>query len=103
MTLVGYQLGGIEFIQGRFAAVTLYWRAEHSPASDVRERLALVDRAGRVVDQIESPPVAGWYPSSQWTPGQVLADPQAILIPPRLPPGEYCISCETCSHWMGRP
>ncbi len=89
LTLVGYQLGGAEFVQGRFAAVTLYWRAEHSPVSDVRERLALVDRAGRIVDQIASPPVAGWYPSSQWTPGQLLADPQAILIPPRLAPGEY--------------
>jgi mannosyltransferase len=89
LTLVGYQLGGKEFVQGRFAAITLYWRAEHALTADVTEYLAMVDRAGRVVEQIESPPVAGWYPSSQWTPGQVLADPQAILVPPRLAPGEY--------------
>ena len=92
LTLVGYQLGGTEFTQGRFASVTLYWRAEHALASDVKERLALVDGAGRVIEQIESPPVAGWYPSSQWSPGQVLADPQAILVPPRLAPGDYTFS-----------
>jgi hypothetical protein len=89
LKLVGYQVGGAEFTQGRFAAVTLYWQAEQTLADDVTERLALVDRAGREVAQTGGPPVAGWCPSSKWMPGQLLADPQAILIPPKLSPGVY--------------
>jgi 4-amino-4-deoxy-L-arabinose transferase-like glycosyltransferase len=89
LKLVGYQVGGAEFTQGRFAAITLYWQAERSLADDVTERLALVDRSGHVVATTEEPPVAGWYPSSQWTPGQLLADPQVILVPPKLVPGDY--------------
>jgi hypothetical protein len=58
-------------------------------ATDVTERLALVDRAGHVVAQTEGPPVAAWYPSSQWTPGELVADPLTVLVPPKVPPGDY--------------
>jgi len=87
--LAGYQTGGKEFVQGRFAAITLYWQAERPLADGVTERVALVDRNGQVVAQTEGPLVADWYPPSQWKPGQLLADPQVILIPPKLAPGEY--------------
>jgi 4-amino-4-deoxy-L-arabinose transferase-like glycosyltransferase len=89
LTLAGYQPGGLEFFQGKYAPVTFYWRPERPLDDDVKEHLALVDRSGRVVAQIEAPPVATWFPSSQWTPGQWLADPQAIFIPPKMPPGDY--------------
>ena len=89
LALVGYQLGGDQVLQGRFAAVTLYWRPERALSEDVTERIALVDRAGRVVAQTEGPPVAAWYPSSQWTPGELVADPLTILVPPKVPPGDY--------------
>jgi len=89
LALAGYQIGGAEFLQGRFASITLYWQPGRVLPDDVTERVALVDRAGRVVEQIEGPPVAGWFPSSQWMPGEVLADPLAILIPPKASPGDY--------------
>jgi len=90
LMLVGYQVAGVEFFQGRFAAVTLYWQAEHPLADELRERVVLVDRAGREVSPpVEGPPVAAWFPASQWPPGQVLADPRLIFVPPRLAPGDY--------------
>ena len=79
LTLAGYQPGGLEFFQGKHALVTFYWRPARTLTDDVKERLALVDRSGRVIAQTEGSPVAAWFPSSQWTPGQWLADPQAIL------------------------
>jgi hypothetical protein len=87
--LLGIQAGGIEVLQGRFASVTLYWQPERALTQDVTERIALVDRAGITVAQTVGPPVAGWFPSSQWAPGQVLADPLTILVPPKAPPGDY--------------
>jgi hypothetical protein len=89
LALAGYQLGGLEFFQGRFASTTLYWRPDRLLAGVIKERIALVDRAGRVVAQTEGPPVAAWVPSSQWAPGQILADPKAMVVPPRVPPGDY--------------
>ena len=89
LSLFSYQVGGAEFTQGRFAAITFYWQAERALTEDVVERLALVDRAGQVVTQVEGPPVAAWYLSSHWAPGQLLADPQVILVPPKLAPDEY--------------
>jgi mannosyltransferase len=89
LALLGYQVGGAEFTQGRFAAITLYWQAERSLTDDVTERLVLVDRSGREAAASQGPPVADWYPSSHWMPGQLLADPQVILVPPRLAPDEY--------------
>lgn len=91
LVLLGYQPGSADVVQGRFASFTLYWQPEHAVTQDVTERVALVDRAGRTVAQIEGPPVAGWFPSSQWAPGQVLADPLAILVPPKTPPGDYVV------------
>ena len=89
LTLAGYQPGGLEFFQGKHALVTFYWRPVRALTDDVKERLALVDRSGHVVAQTEASPVAAWFPSSQWTPGQWLADPQAIPIPAKAPPGDY--------------
>ena len=89
LTLAGYQPGGLEFFQGKHALVTFYWRPARTLTDDFKERLALVDRSGRVIAQTEASPVAAWFPSSQWTPGQWLADPQAIPIPAKAPPGDY--------------
>jgi 4-amino-4-deoxy-L-arabinose transferase-like glycosyltransferase len=89
LSLVGYQLGGPGFFQGHFASITLYWRPDRPLADGIKERIALVDRAGHIVAQTEGPPVAAWVPSSQWTPGQILADPKAMVVPPRVPAGDY--------------
>jgi 4-amino-4-deoxy-L-arabinose transferase-like glycosyltransferase len=89
LTLAGYQPGGLEFFQGKYASITFYWRSARTLTDDVKERLALVDRSGRVIAQTEASPVAAWFPSSRWMPGQWLADPQAIPIPAKAPQGDY--------------
>jgi 4-amino-4-deoxy-L-arabinose transferase-like glycosyltransferase len=91
LTLRGVHFAGREFWQGHYVAFRLLWWPERQIEQDYRLRIALVDRAGRVVTSTEADPVAAWYATSQWPPGQWVMDRQALLVPPRLPPGSYTL------------
>lgn len=91
LALVGVRMAGREFWQGHYLAFELAWKPERTPGQDYRLRLALVDHSGREVTSHETQPVAAWYPTSQWAPGQLVLDRQALLIPPRQSPGAYTL------------
>ncbi|MBN1887211.1 MAG: glycosyltransferase family 39 protein [Thermoflexales bacterium] len=91
LALSGVYFAGREFWQGHYIAFRLLWRPERQIEQDYRLHIALVDRAGRVVTRAETDPVAAWYPTSQWPPGQWMMDRQALLVPPRLSPGLYTL------------
>ena len=44
---------------------------------------------GRLVLAADGPPRAGDYPTSIWSPGEVIDDPHVIRLPAGLPPGTY--------------
>ena len=48
----------------------------------------LLDGQGRVQAQIDSVPQSGSYPTFWWLPGEVVADPLTLVMPPDLPRGE---------------
>ena len=70
----------------------LLWQAVRSPAEDYRVVLALLDEAGQPVITAAQPPALGLYPASRWTPGEVVLDEPALLIPGRVPPGRYLLA-----------
>ncbi len=41
----------------------------------------MLDAGGNVVAQADSQPLDGWYPMSQWLPGQILADHHKLELP----------------------
>jgi hypothetical protein len=92
-----YRLGpGIELV-GHSAAiegdppalfVTLYWRAAKPVAEDYTVFLHARDAAGRMLAQGDGPPVGGWYPSSSWLPGQIIADEHRLPLPAGTDPSE---------------
>lgn len=91
LRLMGYHLAGLEFWQGRPLTFKLLWQPEQTPQENYELRLELVDRAGRTVYKTQAPPVAEWYPTSQWTAGQAVLDLQGFVIPPRQTPGSYTL------------
>lgn len=91
LTLQGIHLAGREFWQGHFVAFRLLWRPERPLSQDYQLRIALVDKSGNEVASAKTSPVADWYPTSQWPPGQWALDPQAILVHPRQPAGKYTL------------
>lgn len=83
ITLLGYDppsAGG--------EGLTLYWRAEGSPAADYTVFVHLLDPRGQVVAQADGPPVGGAYPSSLWEAGEIIIDRHSL---PALPSGQYTV------------
>lgn len=66
--------------------VVLYWQALAPMAEDYTVFIHLLDTTGQVVAQIDGPPLAGSYPTSWWSPGEVLVDARPA---PAVAPGRY--------------
>lgn len=54
--------------------VTLYWRAESTPAEPYQVFVHLVCAGGQTAAQRDSAPADGRYPTDQWRPGAIIAD-----------------------------
>ena len=72
--------------------VTLYWQAgPASPAEDYTSYVHLLDAGGVGVTQSDHRPGGKYYPSSLWSPGEILRDTHTLDLPADLPPGEYTL------------
>jgi len=69
--------------------LTLYWRAYRPIDTDYTVFVHLEDGDGRLVLAADGPPRGGDYPTSIWSPGEVIDDPHAIRLPADLLPGTY--------------
>ena len=58
-------------------------------STDYTVFLHLRDDAGQLVAQADGPPLAGWYPTSWWAPGEWVVDDHSFALPPTLSPGNY--------------
>jgi 4-amino-4-deoxy-L-arabinose transferase-like glycosyltransferase len=89
IALVGYELGEVK--PGQPLPITLYWQARTEIQSDYTIFLHLLDDAGEIVAQADSPPRAGLYPTHWWDAGERVADARIIELPTDLPAGSYQI------------
>lgn len=91
LTLVAYELvprvGNAEQLD-----VLLYWRADgpipHDWSVSVRPTLdgqLLADDDGAILQADLPDPVHGTYPTSRWTPGELVADHYVLPVPPQQP------------------
>ncbi|MDO8672734.1 MAG: hypothetical protein Q7O66_15085, partial [Dehalococcoidia bacterium] len=53
--------------------------------------IQLLNSAGQLVAQNDSPPQAGEAPTTSWVPGEVVIDEHRLSIPATLPDGEYTV------------
>jgi hypothetical protein len=61
--------------------LTLYWQASALPDRDYQVFVHLLDGAGQIIGQDDGPPMGGYYPTSAWLPGQIVADLHHIPLP----------------------
>jgi hypothetical protein len=72
---------------GPVIQITLYWRALRPVEWDYALSLRLLDAAGRPVFQQDAThPVLSSYPTSLWTPGEVVGDFYELPLPPGSAP-----------------
>jgi hypothetical protein len=88
ITLLGYEAAEAS-APGRPFCPIFYWEAAEAVENDYTVFFHLVDESGYVHAQRDRAPAQGFYPTSAWTPGEVVADMHCLQIPPQLAPGQY--------------
>jgi len=76
VALIGYDSAP----SGETLTATLYWRALAEPDEAYTVFLHLVDEEGRLLGQGDGLPLEGDYPTSHWSPGEVLPDTHPITL-----------------------
>ena len=74
---------------GDTVQLTLYWRALRSELPDYFVYVRAVDGGGQIQAKTDSPPVMGFWPTSRWEGGKLVADEQVLTRPPETEPGTY--------------
>jgi 4-amino-4-deoxy-L-arabinose transferase-like glycosyltransferase len=91
IALSGYSIAPQTQGHRRDLQMTLFWQAIAAPNSSYSVYAHLVDGQGRIWGQSDSPPLAGFYPTREWTPGERVEDRLGLPVLPGTPPGTYWV------------
>jgi hypothetical protein len=86
---LGYSLGSESFQAGDSLETTLFWQALADLYEDYHLSLQLQDDGGQNWASVEGPLTHASYPTSHWKQGQLVRGFQSLLVPARVPDGEY--------------
>jgi hypothetical protein len=87
--LVGYDLRPANPVPGDQLELTLYWEVQGRVGVDYTVFVHLLDSAGQLRSQGDSPPLGGQYPTSWWAPGERLVDRYTLTVARDAPAGRY--------------
>jgi hypothetical protein len=76
---------------GEVVSVKLSWRGLRDIEEDYTAFVHLVGPDGRLHGQVDTWPVQGTHPTTQWTLGNKVDDPYKVQLAPNAPPGHYRI------------
>lgn len=102
ITLLGHSLGSERLSAGDIAPISLFWRADETPAQRYKVFLHLLDQAGHIVGQRDAEPGGGVGLTTLWAPGQTIADNYGLPIHPATPPGTYRLEVGMYEPQTGR-
>ncbi|MCB8928257.1 MAG: DUF2723 domain-containing protein [Ardenticatenaceae bacterium] len=89
IALLGVDIPARTLQPGGLLELTLTWQALAPLAEDYTVFVQVLDANDQIVGQIDSWPVQGTYPTSQWTPGETVVDRHQVQLAGELPPGPY--------------
>ncbi len=69
--------------------LTLYWRADRDVHEDLTVFLQLLDTNGKLVAQNDGLTADGFFPTTLWPAGRIIADRREIELPATTKPGLY--------------
>jgi hypothetical protein len=94
--LIGYNIDTRRAVPGGRLPITLYWQVQAQISDDYHVFVHLEDdeQSGgepSIWGQADGRPVCWTYPTTDWRPGQIIADQHTVGIKPDTPPGDYRI------------
>jgi hypothetical protein len=91
MALAGARIEETSVAPGETLSLQLYWSALVPVNEDYTVFVHLLDGAGDLVAQGDGPPAGGRYPTSAWSPGEVVLDTHMLQVPNELASGRYTL------------
>jgi hypothetical protein len=91
LALVGFDLPTVSFV-GQPLDFKFYWKATGEIEKDYTVFVHLLDEGGKVVEQGDSQPQGGEYPTGLWDAGETVEDRRRLIIPPEAPLGPYRVA-----------
>jgi 4-amino-4-deoxy-L-arabinose transferase-like glycosyltransferase len=91
ITLAEAQLSNDTFRAGDVIQIRLIWRADQRLTTRYKVFIQLLNGDGGLVAQRDSEPGGGLALTTTWTPGEMVIDNHALVLPDDLPPGEYTL------------
>jgi len=82
MELLGYDIGASEVRPGQELPVTLYWRARWPMNENYSVFVHLLSDDEIIISQRDTHPGGGSFPTTQWRPGDAIADTYIIPVSP---------------------
>lgn len=89
IALLDINLDNQQLQPGGTLQLDMNWLSLADMTEDYTLFLQVVDEQDRIVGQIDSWPVQGTFPTSQWQPGETVPDAYTIQLDSALPPGQY--------------
>jgi hypothetical protein len=89
IALMAIDLPSDELIPGSLFSLNLQWLAMAEMAHDYTIFVQILDSHDNIVGQVDSWPLQGTYPTSQWQTGEIINDPYQVRLDPDLSSGPY--------------
>jgi hypothetical protein len=83
------ELGAEIAFPGDVIPVSLRWRGLRAMAVDYTVFVQLIGPDGKLHGQVDSWPVQGTYPTSEWAVGKDVSDPYEVRLKANAPTGQY--------------
>jgi len=87
--LYSSELNSTTFRPGDTAQLTVVWQVLNPMPDAYTAFIHLTDAGGRIITQLDRPPLQGRQPTNTWTVGAEMEDPYDLLLPSSIPPGMY--------------
>jgi hypothetical protein len=89
IALLSMEIPEKQLTAGGRLALTLTWQALADLEEDYTVFIQVLDEQDRIVGQVDTWPQQGTYPTSSWTPGEIVEDPYLVTVSQDLLPGQY--------------
>jgi serine/threonine-protein kinase len=87
--LLSCELNSTTFHPGDTVQVTLVWQVLNPIPDAYTTFIHVTDAGGKIVTQLDRPPLQGNQPTNTWTVGAELIDPYNLILPKSIEPGMY--------------
>lgn len=89
--LNAYEIPRMQYKAGDTVNPTFFWQPLTPPQANYSLFVRLTTPQGGIVSQVETAPLGGVRPTTDWNIGEIIVDPYQLSIPPTTIPGEYQI------------